>query len=326
MKKTLGLLVAAAALLGACDSGAPAVAGDAGRDGGACAPLACMGPPNVPVVMDPGTPPAMVTCSTNAPMPETQMGACCYRQDQASQLDAPEMRIRHITLTAPAGSPLTQTLVGNILNRALEEESFNWLFRVEGAGDEGPVEILTGFGRRDADGTYRFSPSEYPTARIPATLTGQRVQSEVFDGSVTVPVLTEDGSAVQVELTLRNLQIVDSFYTADRNCVGGWPDGRNTVESAVLTGYIAVADSRMGMIEIPPVMTTVCSAIAGGLTNGAYCDQPQSCWQVQPDSLCDATGCRRNTGCMTDVCDPNTTCNAWFLAGSFAAQGIQISN
>ncbi|MBZ0116524.1 MAG: hypothetical protein K8H88_06010, partial [Sandaracinaceae bacterium] len=67
------------------------------------------------------------------------------------------------------------------------------------------------------------------------------------------------------------------------------------------------------------------SAVAGDLT-ATYCDRPQSEWRVKPDSLCDATSCAQNTPGMMDVCDPDTTCNAWYLVAEFAAAGVEITN
>lgn len=334
MKTTLrlGLVLGTLLALAGCDN-EPMVTPDAATgptDAGACVPFM------VPTVMDPGAPPAMVTCSTMAPDPGTQMGPCCYRLNQSTQRDSPEMRIRHITLNAPVGSTLASPVVLSLLNSALEDESFNWLFRIEGMGGDGPVNIVTGFGVRDPAGTYafdlgpEFAGGEFPPVTIPATATGDRVQSSEFDGSVTVPVLNEAGTEVQIELTLRNLQIVDSYASVDRSCVGGWTMGRTWIEPASLTAYITVEDARSGTIVIPSpaITTTLCAAIAGGLNNAAYCDENvQADWTIQPDSLCTATGCERNPGCGdTSVCDPATTCNAWYLAGTFAAQGIDITN
>jgi len=52
----------------------------------------------------------------------------------------------------------------------------------------------------------------------------------------------------------------------------------------------------------------------------------QADWAIKPDSLCDASGCRANTPCEADVCDPATECNAWRVVGHFAAQGVDITN
>ena len=72
--------------------------------------------------------------------------------------------------------------------------------------------------------------------------------------------------------------------------------------------------------------TTVCSALAGSLSL-TYCDEnTQDQWIVQPDSLCDASGCTANTACGSDVCDPATTCNAWRFVANFAAAGVDITN
>lgn len=327
----------------ACDNG-----GGGGTDAGpmgdasTCNPRMCtpFAVPALTAPMPPATPPTCPT--TGVPDPEQQMGNCCYRESQADQLAAPEMRIRNIELLAPVGSPLTTPIIGSVLNTALENETFNWLVRGEGFDADGDVMLRTGFGTRDdATNTYAFDTTgTWPAAMIPATLTGERLQSEVFDGSITVPVLVDcamrptppcDPMAVQVELTLRDLQIVDAYMGENRSCIG-YRSGARYTQGGVLTAFIAVEDAREGMIEVPPLTTTVCSAIAGGLSDPNYCAGPQECWSVQPDSLCGADGCEQNTDCGSNVCDPAGTsttlpaCNAWFLVGRFSAVGIDITD
>lgn len=282
-------------------------------------------------------PAPMAMCpTTDTPAPEEQMLPCCYRYDQAGQQDAPEMRLTYLRLVAPEGSTLTSMTLATILNQAMQEETFNWLFRVEGADADGPVNIITGFGRREAGGTYAFSsgaaggdPATWCPVDIPATLTGDTVESEPLDGSITVPIFDEDNVTVQLELQLRQVQITESTWSEDRNCVGVRGLRPYTYEPAgTLTAFIEVEPARSGMIAVPPIETTVCAAIAGtSLGNAEYCETtPQSEWATKPDSLCDATGCRLNPPGTTTVCDPSTTCNAWQLVANYAAAGVDITN
>lgn len=288
----------------------------------------------VPLALPTGTRPASVTCPTEAPSPEEQMGTCCYRRSNADQLDAPEMRLTYLRIVAPVNSTLTSQILTTILGQAMQDETFNWLFRVEGAGADGDVNIVTGFGRRQTDGTYAFSsgtgddPARWCPVSIPATLSGETVTSGPIEGAVTVPIFDEAGENVQIELTLRQVAIDTSTWGEDRSCVG-WKVSRPLTyqPAGQLSGFIERDAARTAMINVPPVNTTVCSAIAGeDLGDAAYCDRPQSEWRIPPDSLCDASGCRANRPCEADVCDPATTCNAWRIVAHFAAAGVDITN
>lgn len=276
-----------------------------------------------------------VRCPTrNVPAPEEQMPPCCYRFDQSGQQSAPEMRLTFLRLVEPEGSILTSALVSNLLNTAMQEETFNWLFRVEGADGDGPVNIVTGFGRREAERTYAFStgeaggdPAAWCPVEIAATLSGETVSSDPLSGSVTVPIFDEDNVTVQLELTLRQVQILEATWSEMRNCVGERA-GNTFLPAGTLTAFIEVESARTGMISTSGIETTVCAAIAGtNIDDAEYCDTtPQSEWATQPNALCDDTGCTLNPEGTTDVCDPASTCNAWQLVGEFAAGGVDISN
>ncbi len=269
-------------------------------------------------------------------------GPCCYRDSQADALDAPELRLRYIDILAPEGSPLMSLVLLSVLNDALALNTFAWLIRVEGADGDGPVNVVTGFGLNNPDGTYTFPTGttadpldlpRYAPVMLAGTLTGEVVTTDRFDGSLTVPVLNTEGTDVQLELVLRNIRVTRSELSAERSCIGAAaPRGRYTT-AAELDGFIEVESARTGMVVSGPVMTTVCAAIAGDLSDAAYCDQPQSAWATQPDSLCDAAGCTRNAEGMEDLCDTagdSTTglpaCNAWRLVAEFAAHGVEITD
>src|SRR5687767_5602328 len=112
--------------MGCGDGGEP----DAGTDSGGPVDAGC---PMVPA-LDEGVRPTSAECPTEeTPAPEEQMGTCCWRDSNADQQDAPEMRLTYVRLVAPVGSMLSSMTLGSILNRAMQLEDFNWLFRVEGA-------------------------------------------------------------------------------------------------------------------------------------------------------------------------------------------------
>jgi hypothetical protein len=318
-----------------CDDGGDPDPADAGVDAFmGCTPLGEL------ALADAGPPPASPTCT--APDGGTVgMGACCFQDSQADATAAPELRLRFLDVLAPQGSPLMSTLLLGVLNDALAMNTFAWLIRVEGADADGDVNVVTGFGLTNADGTYSFPDGtsadpldlpEYAPAMIPGTITGEYVRTERHSGSLTVPVLNTEGTDVQLELVLRNIQVIDSVFNSDRSCVGFAASRGRFETGAILDGFIEVESARTGMVVSGPVMTTVCAAIAGDLTDAMYCEQPQSAWETPPDSFCDASGCTANISCEEDVCDregESTTlpaCNAWRLVAEFAAQGVDITD
>lgn len=300
-----------------CDGGGDGGVADAGPDGG----------------------PPRLCPSSDVPAPEELMGSCCWRHSNAEQLATPEFRLAYLAITAPEGSLLTNTTLTGVLNRAMQQETFNWLVRGEAGEGDGPVALTTGFGRRQEDGTYAFSggsaggdPDTWCPVTIDGTLTGESLTTGALEGSVTVPIFDEAGENVQLELTLREVEITEAVLSEDRSCVGAKTPRPLTYEPAgTLQGFIEVEAARGGMISVPPIETTVCTAIAGdSLTDAEYCETTaQSDWEVKPDSRCDDTGCTQNTPGMTDVCDPNDAtagCNAWRIIADFAASGVDITN
>lgn len=296
--------------------------------------------------------PSEVTCPDDdtVPAPAEQMGSCCWRyNNEPDQHDTPEFRLTYIEIVGPPGSPLSSRTVRTVLNEAVQEEGFNWLIRVEDAGADGPVNIVTGFGRRQPDGTYQFSEGsassnpvtgdpdsdEWCPVEVPATLTGDVITSDPIDGSITVPVFNEEETEVQIELTLRNIAVEQGTWGEDRSCIG-WNVSRplTYAPQAVLSGYVEVEPSRTQVIMTTGVETNVCAALAGALSL-TYCeDNPQSEWAIQPDSYCDATGCTANEECAEPtVCNPDggdagglPGCNAWRFVAQFAAAGVDITN
>jgi len=298
--------------------------------------LALAGCPSTPVGNDAGMgggddagAPMQRCPSSMVPSPEEQMLPCCYRYSQADQQDTPEMRLRFIQIDEPAMSPIASTAVETVLNTGLQEETFNWLFRTTGAAMDGPIEISTGYGVRNTDGTYTLGSAEYPPIMLPGTLTGESVVTDTVLGPLDIPVFDETGTVLQLVLTLRSVRVIEANMTDMRNCIGT-RRGNSFTTDASLEGFIAVEDALEGMINVPPIMSTLCSVIAGELATPLgmmpLCDRPRSEWDALPDSLCEADGCTANPAGSTSVCDPLTTCNAWRLLANFAAVGIEITD
>lgn len=323
MTRSIGVvsMMALAATLAGCD-------GDGGEDAGTDS-----GPP-----VDAGE---FSACPTSmVPAPEELMGACCWRSSNEDQLDMAELRITYLNITAPEASPLSTMTVGRVLNESLQEERFNWLFRVESMGD-GPVTITTGYGRRnDADGTYEFSqgmgsgdPAEWCPIQLMGDIAGEEVNTTPVDGAITVPVFDETGMNLQIELQLLNISIENSTFSENRTCIGSKSARPYTYEpAATLVGYVDVATARTQDLMVGTINASVCAVLAGSIDDPMYCDMDQSMWISQPDSFCDASGCTRNTPGMTDVCDPangdpmSGGCNAWQFVAEFAAAGVDITN
>jgi hypothetical protein len=308
---TTSLLLTSALALGGCPTNPPpADAPVAPAD----APRTC---PSSGVTGDPGV-----------------MGACCYRRSQADQHDAPELRLRYIEIVEPPDpSPLHGTIVGGVLNTALQEETFHWLFRSEGAETDGPITITTGFGRRNADWTYSFStgaaggdPDTYLPVTIPATLTGESITSGVITDPLTVPIFDEAGEVVQIELILHSIQVLSTTLSEDRSCIDALAARGTFSTAASLSGYIRVDEAIDGVIMLSGITASLCGVVAGSVTSATYCtDNAQGTWMVNPNSLCDAAGlCHRDGEAGVD-CDPATTCNAWYLEANFASHGIDIA-
>lgn len=270
------------------------------------------------------------------PMADQQFGACCYRVSQAEHLDAPELRLRSLSLQGPVGSALVlPTPTGTLLNTSLADETFNWLFRVTGADADGPVEIETGFGTRDAAGTYTFSTmARYAPITLAGTLTGETITTEPSTTGLIVPVFDPTGTMLQVELSLHAVELVSSEFNDDRSCVGTIGARFIYATGATLTGFITVEEARAGMINVASIHAELCTLIAspnlGDPATGPYCDLPRADWEVKPDALCTGEDCVQNaTG--SEVCSEDGTgalplCNAWLLVANFAAVGVDITD
>ncbi len=321
----------------ACSGGNPAST-DAGFD----APMTCQ-PIGELAVADAGPPPATTTCtSPDGGVPG--MGPCCYSDSQADSLDAPELRLRYLDIRAPRGSALTTPFLLTLLNNAFEGNTFSWLVQLEGADQDGDVTVTSGFGLVNADGTYSFprgttslpfDMTRYAPTVIQGTFSGEVLRTERPLGSIIVPVLNEEATEVQLELTLRSVRIVEAVFSNERSCVGFATSRGRFATAGVLDAFVEVEPAKTGIVVLPgDGATTICSTIAGAISVPDYCDRtPQDEWRVPPDSLCTAEGCMENADCEETVCDRGGDsdsglpgCNAWHLVANFAANGAEITD
>ncbi len=269
---------------------------------------------------DTGT--TMVNCPPSAPGPDNQMGACCSRASNADRTDSPEFRISGLDITQPAS--LNQPFIKSILQAALNDESFNWLISVTNAGADGTVDITTGFGRRQDDGTFSYETAgEFVPSMTTATLAGNTLMAESLAATVVVPIVDAETGEPTITLPLQELTLSMATWDADRTCIGNVAANGMAFDTtqASLTAHITVEDANNA--DVTALSNTLCNLLRGMNADGTAAQgdctmQDQAGWGNKPDALCD------DTGCSTE-CDADTTCNAWVLSGGFAAQGVEIN-
>jgi len=306
---------------------------------------------------DAGPPPF---CPADAPDPDQQIqSGCCARQDNSTAMGDFALRIAAMNLTAPGvfTSPFGQ-VIEQVLNHSLDIEGFNWVVQVTGAdAGDGPVSITTGVGIRESTAgmsSYHFYNDATDmiaggsTAWEPVTTGGDIAGTSITTGggseSFSVPVFNEQALAmgnlvVDLVLPLQDLTLVNMTMDATFTCVGErscttTPNGQvctgyDTTDGSVIT-YITVDDAEMAAVTATPLNNTLCDLLArpatsettgcpGGTDSCCGDTANRTGWTYKPDSICDVGGC------MLGSCDPDTTCNAWQLVGTFAAQGIPLS-
>lgn len=267
-------------------------------------------------------------CPELAPDFAELMGSCCWRSSNATQLDTATFRIAALKIEEPAS--LANTIVGQALNSALDEERFNWLISISGAAADGSIEVTTGFGERNADNTFSYlsgtAPAPGDVNRWDAVTTAADLEGECFSAApianaFTVPILEDDGVAVVLELPLQAFELVNMSMNEDRSCVGVRRPASYSTDDAEINTYITIADAMNGQVELPPISTSLCNFIAGMTSETLPCNDPslpQADWPVPPNAVCTAGAC-------SDTCDVATECNAWRIRGGFAAHGIAIN-
>ena len=277
--------------------------------------------------MQDAAPPVAMCPSDGVPNAEGLSGPCCARRSNADQLGSPELRVTRLRLDGPG--VLGTTIVYQALKDSLDQELFNWLLLIENAEMDGTVNITTGYGARNEDSTFSFAsgnapepgdPNRWDPGMATATLSGDVITDSQLSGTVTVPILQEGSTEVQLELPLQGLVLDSMTLSEDRTCIGLYESNDYDTMQGTLSTFITVADARIGMVEIPPIMSTLCNFIAGM----GKCDDgtPQSEWTAPPDSLCSDSGCMADPG-DGSVCEAEA-CNAWQLSGGFAAAGVDI--
>ncbi len=294
------------------DGGGDGGGGDGGTDGSTlvdCAPLRAV-----------------------APNPEgIQDAPCCYRKDNSADPANAELRLTSLQLTRP--SSLAEGIVRGVLQGAFDKETFNWLIALQ-AGEGGATMVRTGYGVRADDGTFRFAEGDAPSPgdatrwdpiSVEATFMGETFSTAALDRVLTVPILTDDGMGVQLELPLLGLELQSVTLSEGRSCIGRYASSLWDGSQASIRAFVRMEDAKQGEVMLGGSPISLCNVLAGRTFAMDNCENDRPMWGSKPDALCDDTGCRVDPG-DGSVCDPDTSCNAWLLEGGAAAHGVEITN
>ena len=257
-----------------------------------------------------------------APMPEDMSGACCYRVSNEDRLDAPELRLAALVLSAPAS--VRNVVIDALLRDYLDGELMNWMVSLTITGST--VTMTTGAGERHADGTFSFivgdapgpgDPNRWDPLTATGSISGETFSTAPIRDTLTVPVQDVDGG-VLAELPLRDATLVSATLSEGRTCIGTRAPRSYRTGDGTIEGYMTVADAMNVTLDTDSLMATFCDVLRGQPTAGTNCAEPRSTWTVPPDSTCDASGCSMG-GCTPDVC------NAWRITAELAAHGVEIT-
>jgi hypothetical protein len=281
--------------------------------------------------------PVEAVCFSGAPNPDELTLPCCYRESNADRPDQPEFRVTNLQIDSPPA--LSNRAVLMILAGAVEDERFNWLLQATVDGTD--VTVQTGYGEYDeTTSVYNFvdgvaptdgggDPDRWNPITIEGTLDGDTFTAPPVAGSFTVPIFSETGDELDLELPLNSFEVISATFSEDRTCIGERTATRDTfgpttyATAGDVRTYITRADAEISFVT--QLNTTLCNLISGGTCtcpadNPDCVVEPPAEWNTPPTAQCDADG-------VCVACDFDTegdTCNAWEILGSFAAAGVEI--
>jgi hypothetical protein len=182
--------------------------------------------------------------------------------------DVAQMRMTSLEISAPPA--LTLPALQTILNDAMDEFDFLWLFEVDFAG----ASMTTGSGTATVSDPITaeefchasWNP-DYPASTVGLTVTGDSISTATPIDNVTIPVYS--GGSLLLELPLTQLTLTDVAFDAEHTLVGTPnppPDSlayaADWEENGSLEGYLGFDDAEGVLIE--DLGMTLCALLCPG--------------------------------------------------------------
>lgn len=262
-------------------------------------------------------------CPSIGPTPvEQQLGQCCYHRSNEDRTDNPEFRVAGLLFTKPQS--LANAVLASVTANSIDEERLNWLWVLDGVDGTDEIMVRTGAGKRNADGTYSFTSGSgaisWEPTEFQASISGSDWQGGPASDPMAIIIWNADRENVDAELPIRDLTVVRAAMSEDRNCIGRRLLTSYDTSDGELTGFLTLDDAERVFVRFggtDPIR--LCMFLLGQPTGTGECAAiPRANWSFPLDATCDASGCREGG------CDPLTTCNAWRVAGGYAAQAVEV--
>lgn len=261
-------------------------------------------------------------CPSSSPTPvEDQLGACCYRVANADRKDKPEFRVAGLGFVKPES--LANAVLNSIVANYIDGERFNWIWKLDGADQDGEITVQTGSAIRREDGSFEFASGSGAVPWGPVTFTATLTGENWTGGPVKQPIAVlaySPTSGLDAELPIREVTVTKGLMSEDRNCIGHRGLTTFDTDDGELNGFIRLDDAAKVDVSMGGISPTpLCMLLLGLPSRDGECeDIPRSEWKYPPDAICDETSCK-DSGC-----DANT-CNAWLVHGRFAAHGVKVA-
>ena len=264
-------------------------------------------------------------CPSGAPEPKELYGACCFRASNADNASSPAFRIAAMEFSSPVS--LSDPFVVGLIANSFDEERMNWVLALEGADADGDITVRIGHTDRSADGKFSFTsgaapgpgdPARWDPITVDGTLTGESWSTETAPMTLGVPVLDGDRTGIMIELPFRDFRVTGADMTSDRSCIGERLVTSFDLSAGEASAFLTVEESAATHVTVSPTLQFALCSLIAGVGQDDCATTPRTEWTSPPDSLCGADGC------TSGGCDPMSDCNAWALAATFAAQGVEL--
>lgn len=264
-----------------------------------------------------------IRCPSSSPTPvEDQLGACCYRVANADRKAKAEFRVAGLDFVKPES--LGNAVLDSIVATYIDGERFNWIWKLDGADQDGEITVQTGSSTRREDGSFEFASGSGAVPWGPVTFTATLTGESWTGGPVKEPIAVlaySTTTGLDAELPIREVTVSKALMSDDRNCIGSRGLTIYDTGDGELSGFIRLDDAAKVDVSMGGLSPTpLCMLLLGLPSRDGECeDIPRSEWTYPPDAICDEVGCKDSD------CDPQTTCNAWLVHGKFAAQAVKVA-